>query len=163
MGVSEYTDKDLKLNFAANDARKMEAVFKNHSGDLYKDVQTKLIVDAEANRTGLLGGLTWLKKQMTQHDIGVVFFFSGHGDKDDTGGFYLLPSDVDSLESCSGGTAVPPAQISRNRSIFPTVLRISGFTGIRTSIAPNSPPKTGYSFQAGWGVPGSILEDAWRG
>ena len=46
-----------------------------NSGDLFQKVETKLIVDDDASRAGMLGGLTWLKKQMTQHDIGVVFFF----------------------------------------------------------------------------------------
>jgi uncharacterized caspase-like protein len=51
-------------------------------------------VNKEATGRGIKAGLGWLKSRMTQHDIAVVFF-SGHGDRDETGGFYLLPSDVD--------------------------------------------------------------------
>ena len=93
MGVSNYADDDLKLNYAANDAQKIEESFKVNAQGVYRKVETKLIVNDRATRAGVLGGLQWMKKQMTQHDIGVVFF-SGHGDKDDTGNFYLLPSDV---------------------------------------------------------------------
>jgi uncharacterized caspase-like protein len=45
---------------------------------------------------------------MTQHDVGVVFF-SGHGDRDETGSFYLLPCDVDRENLIV--SAVPDSQV----------------------------------------------------
>lgn len=94
IGVAEYDAADLRLNFAGEDARRLAETLAKHGHGLFSKVETKVITDKEATQKGILGGLVWLKQQMTQHDIGVLFF-SGHGDKDETGTFYLLPCDVD--------------------------------------------------------------------
>src|SRR5207244_4151360 len=49
--------------------------------------------DKEATRAGILDGLAWLKKQMRQQDVAVLFF-AGHGTMNDKGKFFLLPCDV---------------------------------------------------------------------
>ena len=42
----------------------------------------------------ILKGLSWLRRQMTQRDVAILFY-SGHGQKDTDGRFYLLPVDAD--------------------------------------------------------------------
>ena len=64
------------------------------SGPLFRQVEVKRLTDAGATRKDVLAGLTWLRKQMTQRDVGVVFF-SGHGMRDAEGSLYLLPVDAD--------------------------------------------------------------------
>ncbi len=94
IGVADYDDESLKLDFADDDARNLAKTLQERSFDLFHTIDTRLVVDKDATQKGILGGLVWLKQQMTQHDIGVLFY-SGHGAKDETGNFYLLPSDVD--------------------------------------------------------------------
>lgn len=98
IGVADYDNADLKLNFANEDARRLAETLTRQGEGLFAKVETKVIVDKDATQKGILAGLVWLKKQMTQHDIGVLFY-SGHGDKDETGSFYLLPVDVDTEQS----------------------------------------------------------------
>ena len=68
-----------------------------------------MVIDNDATRRGILARLAWLKREMTQHDVGVVFF-SGHGAKDEVGDFYLLPTDVDVSEPLAI-SGVPDAQV----------------------------------------------------
>jgi len=115
VGVSEYPG-NLKLNYAADDAKALAEVYQEHSKSLYRRVEVKLMVDNDATRRNILQGLTWLRKQMTQNDVAVVFF-AGHGAKDHDGTFYLLPVDVDTEDLLS--TAVPGDQIKRTLAGIP--------------------------------------------
>ncbi|MCA9074526.1 MAG: caspase family protein [Planctomycetaceae bacterium] len=94
IGVAAYDDDSLRLDFADDDARNLADVLQERSFGLFEKIDTRLVVDKDATQKGILGGLVWLKQQMTQHDIGVLFY-SGHGAKDETGNFFFLPSDVD--------------------------------------------------------------------
>jgi uncharacterized caspase-like protein len=52
----------------------------------------------------MLGGLAWLRKQMTQRDVGIVSF-SGHGARDADTSFYLAPADVDPENLLASGVS----------------------------------------------------------
>jgi WD40 repeat protein len=101
VGVAAYPG-DLKLNYAARDAQAIERTFKEKSKPLFKKIETKLLTDKEATQRGIKQGLTWLRKQMTQRDVG-IFFYSGHGGRDSDGRFYLLPIDADPSDLLSTG------------------------------------------------------------
>lgn len=103
VGISDYPDR-LKLNYAAKDAKAFAATCEKHSAQLFKKVEVTLITDKDATRRNVLGGLTWLRKQMTQNDVGVVFF-AGHGGKEADGSLFLFPVDVDPDDLLA--TAVP--------------------------------------------------------
>ncbi len=92
VGISAYQNDKLRLNYGAADARGLVDVLKRKAAGVYRSVEEKLLVDGEATQRGILRGLDWLRKQMTQRDVGVVFF-AGHGAKDDQGMFYLVPVD----------------------------------------------------------------------
>lgn len=92
IGVADYADDSLDLRFAAKDARDFAAAVKAQAGDLYRDVQVKVIVDAEA--AAVLDGLDWLRAEVTSKDVGLLFL-AGHGINDTDGDYYFLPADVD--------------------------------------------------------------------
>ncbi|MCA9111366.1 MAG: caspase family protein, partial [Planctomycetaceae bacterium] len=97
IGVADYDDESLKLEFADDDARHLADVLQERSFGLFDKIDTRLVIDKDATQKGILGGLLWLKQQMTQHDIAILFY-SGHGARDETGKFYLMPSDVDTSQ-----------------------------------------------------------------
>ena len=109
IGVANYDDTSLRLNYAGEDARKLARTLQERSLGLFDSVDTRMVIDNDATRRGILAGLAWLKREMTQHDVGVVFF-SGHGAKDEVGDFYLLPTDVDVSEPLAI-SGVPDAQV----------------------------------------------------
>ena len=93
IGISAYPG-DLRLHYAANDAEAIAETFRNQERQLFQKVEARHLTDAGATRQAILAGLTWLRKQMTQRDIAVVFY-SGHGKCDSTGSLFLLPVDGD--------------------------------------------------------------------
>ncbi len=104
-GINEYP-RPMKLNFASTDAVAITKVLKEKTKDVFGKVEIKLLLDKEATKANIMQGLTWLETNMTARDIG-VFFFSGHGTKDDDDNFYLVPVDVGRHPStCVSGDSV---------------------------------------------------------
>jgi uncharacterized caspase-like protein len=93
--VSQYLNPDIpKLGLAAKDADDFVATMQRQKGKLYRDVQVRLLTDAKATRDDVVDGLDWLQKQVTQHDVGLVFL-SGHGFNDPSLGYVYLPVNAD--------------------------------------------------------------------
>ncbi|MGE4518454.1 MAG: caspase family protein [Desulfobacteraceae bacterium] len=95
IGVSEYTDSSLNLDFASTDAKAFARIFENQKNKIYKDVKINLITDSKATRINILKGLNWIKKEATQKDV-VMLFIAGHGINDDFNTWFFLPHDADS-------------------------------------------------------------------
>ena len=100
IGVSDYGDKakDLKLNFAHQDARDVASALVNtQDRGLYAEVKPIFLHDSTADKAGILDALDNMAQNMSrgvgQNDLAVVMF-SGHGTMigDD---FYLVPYGVD--------------------------------------------------------------------
>jgi hypothetical protein len=115
VGISEYPEP-LKLRYAAKDAQAIAQSCRVGSPPLYSNVVVKTLTDGEATRTGILSGLTWLRKEMTPNDVAVVSF-AGHGSKDVDGRFYLLPVDVDPGNLLA--TAVSGEELKRTLEVMP--------------------------------------------
>ena len=116
VGVAQYQHPDIpKLLLSAKDARDFANVFLAQKGKLYRDVEVKILTDAKATRDAVVDGLDWLQRQVTQHDVGVVFI-AGHGQNDPTMGYTFLPfnADPDRLRS----TGVPMSEFTTTLSKF---------------------------------------------
>jgi uncharacterized caspase-like protein len=108
MGVSNYDNKDYRLQFASKDAKDFAAVMSQQKGKLYEDVVVNLLADENATKDNILDGLDWLQMQTTSKDVAMVFI-AGHGINDTAGLYYFLPvnADVEKLKR----TAVPYSDI----------------------------------------------------
>ena len=95
VGINAYPGS-LKLNWAVDDASAIQKAFQDGGAPKpYGKVETKLLLDKDASKEGILAGLDWLKQKMTDDDTAVVFY-AGHGHRDrKTSQFYMLPQDVD--------------------------------------------------------------------
>ncbi len=94
VGISKYRDASIQLAFASKDASDFANVFKLQEKQLYRKVEVKLLTDTNAKRDDILGGLEWIRSEMTSRDVGVVFM-AGHGINDSDGVYYYLPQDTD--------------------------------------------------------------------
>jgi WD40 repeat protein len=95
VGVGTYANPAFKLDLPAKDARDVAASWKAQKGGLYRDVEVKLLTDAQATKDAILDGLEWLERQTTEKDVAILYF-SGHGFNDPRSGEYLfLPYDAD--------------------------------------------------------------------
>nr|VFJ61827.1 MAG: WD domain-containing protein, G-beta repeat-containing protein [Candidatus Kentron sp. DK] len=92
IGISGYDDEKLRLGFAAKDAQDFARALEQQRGrGLYREVVVKLLADAD--RGEVLDGLDWLRREVTEKDVGVLFL-AGHGANDDDGDYYFLPRDA---------------------------------------------------------------------
>jgi hypothetical protein len=92
VGVSNYQG-DMKLNFAASDAKLLKQAFSESCKGVFGKIEVRLLTDEDATKKGIIDGLDWLASKMTAKDVG-VFSFSGHGTRDPNGNFHLVPVDV---------------------------------------------------------------------
>ena len=60
-------------------------------------MQVNPLLNEQATKTEIEDGIDWLRRQVTEGDIGVVFL-SGHGKNDLQGDYFFLPYDVDDVE-----------------------------------------------------------------
>jgi uncharacterized caspase-like protein len=104
VGVSRYQNPSLALDFAAKDAQDFTATLHRQRGTLYRDVEVRLLTDAEANREAILDGLEWLQRQTTSKDVAAIFV-AGHGANAPNGYYYFLPANGDPERLKSTGVA----------------------------------------------------------
>ncbi len=95
VGVSNYQHKDIpKLSLPAKDASDFATAMLRQKGRLYRDVEVKIITEADASRDNVVDGLDWLQKQTTQNDMAMLFV-AGHGVNDPSLGYTFLPWNAD--------------------------------------------------------------------
>jgi WD40 repeat protein len=90
VGIDKYPGA-WQLRCCANDAKGLAQAFADANGrrEVFAEVETKTLLDDQATRPGILGGLGWLKQKAQPHDV-AVFYYGGHGDTDPQGMFHLL-------------------------------------------------------------------------
>ncbi len=94
IGVSNYGDPSIRLDFAAKDSTDLSNFLKAQEGGLYRKVTVRLLTDGGAKRDDILDGLEWIRRELTARDVAIVFL-AGHGVNDADGVYYFLPQDVD--------------------------------------------------------------------
>lgn len=117
VGVNTFIDKRIPaLKWAAVDARDFAGLLARQKGGLYRDVQVRLLTDADAKQRAVIDGLDWLKRSVSQGDVGVLFL-AGHGATDARNDYYFIPHDAE-LDTGAGlflprrSTAVPQSEIN---------------------------------------------------
>ncbi len=94
VGISDYRDPELRLQFAAKDAADFSAALSRQQGGLYREVVTRVLTDARATKADVLDGLEWLLRETTSKDVAALFL-SGHGANDEHNDYFFLPADFD--------------------------------------------------------------------
>jgi hypothetical protein len=114
VGINAYADKNLTLKCAVNDATELARTFVQASGPLF-DVQTRVVTDRDATRSGIRDGLKWLKESVKAQDVAVIFY-AGHGEIQGDS-FYLLPQDVKTADLA--GTGVSGEELKEHLAHLP--------------------------------------------
>jgi hypothetical protein len=91
VGISAFAHPEFNLRHAAGDARRMATAIAALPG--FSSVETHLLCDAQATRSGILG----LRQALaaSEPDDVVVCFLAGHGLLDDKLGWWFLTHDGD--------------------------------------------------------------------
>lgn len=91
IGVGDYNDPKLpKLKLTCKDAQDFAKVIATKKGLPYEDVQVKLLCDGEATRADIFEAMEWLKQESSPNDV-CIFFYAGHGLRDEKDRFYFIP------------------------------------------------------------------------
>jgi WD40 repeat protein len=116
VGVSRFKDKRIvPLEWAAKDANDFAAALKRQQGRLYRKVEVKLLADEDADNASILDGLTWLQRQVSPGDVGLLFL-AGHGATDPAGNYYYVSYNakiqtVAGLQLPTRSSSVPDTEI----------------------------------------------------
>ena len=92
VGVSDYREAKLGLEFADDDARDIARVLRAAAhGGRYREVRSLVLTNENVTRASLLDGLANFLGEAGPDDVAVLFF-AGHGVRDlSTGSYYFLP------------------------------------------------------------------------
>ncbi len=98
VGINEYQNKSLSLNYAMADA----AAFKE---ELEKDVKTVIgstktyfVTNNTADKTGITNAFKQVQQEAKAQDV-FIFYYAGHGVISKDKEFYLVPTDVSDLKN----------------------------------------------------------------
>lgn len=91
VGIDDYYDGRLKLNYARGDATAIGDAMKSAGKQLYSGIVVKTVLDDEATKDGLEKAFSELSEKMRPSDV-FVFFLAGHGKTLD-GRYYFIPRD----------------------------------------------------------------------
>ncbi|WP_350216038.1 caspase family protein [Ekhidna sp.] len=95
VGINEYQNKSLNLNYAKTDATSFAEQMKKQGETIYSNVMLHQIHDREATKDNILNKVKDLKDQISVNDV-FVFYYAGHGSMVD-GKFYLVSSEASRL------------------------------------------------------------------
>jgi WD40 repeat protein len=110
IGVNKYDDQDVRsLSYCENDAQELIHAFEAQEGVTCHKVMNMCITDnslVRPNYTSIVANMDYLR-QADERDLAVLFM-AGHGESDNTGNFYFLPSDaqVSGLHDFDRSTAI---------------------------------------------------------
>jgi WD40 repeat protein len=171
VGVSAYRDPRLNLHYAAKDAHDFAEALKLQQGGLYRDVELKVLTDADATTGEVRRALGWLEQSVTSRDVGLVFL-AGHGITDARQRYYYL--DYDSDPNHPEDSAVEDVVLKeRTRSIAGKVLifldtchagqAVGGATYINRLVEELSNTDNGVvTFASSTGRQLSLEDDDWK-
>ena len=91
VGVDDYFDSDLKLNYAVSDTRALGTALRRAGRDLYASVEVSYLLDKAVSAEGLGAAFEAVGRVARPQDA-FVFFLAGHGKTLD-GRYYFLPRD----------------------------------------------------------------------
>ncbi len=149
VGVSQYEDPELRLNFASKDAGDFAQFLKSQQGSLYREVVVKALIDTGATKDEILDGLDWISKETTSKDVAMIFF-AGHGVNDSTGIYYYLPvnanrdklkrtsvpfSDIKNTVAALAGKALFFVDTCHSGNVMGARRGISDITGVVNELA----------------------------
>jgi len=95
IGINEYRNPALDLNYAKADAEAFSNVIHDKSSGLFKKIEIHELVDTEATRNNILSLMDKLATTVRPEDV-LLFYYAGHGSMVGNK-FYFIPTESVSL------------------------------------------------------------------
>lgn len=93
IGVSQYKNPKINLEYADNDAQTIAQWMETQEGRLFKEVNTLVLINEAANRKNILASIGPFLGQADKSDV-MLIFIAGHGVKDTDGHYYFVPHNA---------------------------------------------------------------------
>lgn len=97
VGVAQYNDSSLNLQFCDRDAQEFSRALGQQSESLYTVVRETVLTNRQASADNVIQAMSTVTRRADNDDT-VVFFFSGHGGQDDSAGFYLATVEANAQD-----------------------------------------------------------------
>lgn len=99
VGINEYKNSRLSLNYARPDAESFSALLDERSPALFKNIELHSLYDKDATREKILSTMEILSGKISQEDV-FIFYYAGHGSMVDDR-FYFIPTESTRLYESS--------------------------------------------------------------
>jgi len=98
IGINEYQNKSMSLNYALADATAFKTEMEKDAKTVIKNIQTYFVTDAQANKDGIEKAFSTVQQRARPEDV-FVFYYAGHGVIGKDNEFYLVPNNVSDLKN----------------------------------------------------------------
>jgi len=98
VGINQYQNKSMVLNYALADATAFKDEMEKDAKSVITNIKTYFVTDNEANKTGFEKALNEVKQNAKPKDV-FIFYYAGHGVIGKDKEFYLVPNDVSDLKN----------------------------------------------------------------
>lgn len=95
IGIDQYKNKSLNLNYAGADARAFADSVKKFSQGIYQNIYTYHLQDGDASKVAIEEMLDKLSEKITMNDV-FIFYYAGHGSIVDDH-FYFITHETTEL------------------------------------------------------------------
>jgi len=107
IGVSDYADERIDLEYADNDAEMIARMLATQQGVLFQKVNSRVLVNEQATREEILRGMSEFLGQASSQDV-VLIFMAGHGLQDrQTQTYYFVPHNANARNLIYNGLPMP--------------------------------------------------------
>lgn len=107
IGVSQYADERINLEYADNDAEVIARMLATQRGVLFQEVYSRVLVNEQATREEILRAMSEFLGQASSQDV-VLIFMAGHGLQDrQTQTYYFVPHNANARNLIYNGLPMP--------------------------------------------------------
>lgn len=92
VGVNQYRDKSLQLNYAVPDAQAVQKKFSVQNTKLYNAVHIECLFDSEVTKKNISEKFSELSSKIKTDDV-FILYIAGHGTVHKDGDYYFIPAD----------------------------------------------------------------------
>ena len=92
VGINQYRDKSLQLNYAVSDAQAVQKKFLLQNNKLYNAIHIECLFDSEATKKNINKKFSELSSKIKTDDV-FILYIAGHGTVHKDGDYYFIPAD----------------------------------------------------------------------
>ena len=98
VGINQYQNQKMVLNYALADATAFKNELEKDAKSIISTIKTYFVTDNAANKEGFENALNAVKQNAKPEDV-FIFYYAGHGVIGKDKEFYLVPNDVSDLKN----------------------------------------------------------------